>query len=329
MRILHSDPRLSWPGSVSLEQTDSFTRPWRIPFSRKTLFHPQLLEKASKSAGVRIAFGSSTTRIAGKFHRIETENPKLNLCVDGKLFETIDLTDATEFSCAGLPSGDKRLELWLPQFADFFLEHLEIDDNASLAVQQDDRPRWITYGSSITHCRSAQSPTLTWPAIVARDQDLNLTSLGFGGECHLDIQIARLIRDLPADAISICAGINIYGRGSLSARSFAQNLIASVEIIREKHPDTPLLLISPIYGCERETNPNACSMTLADYRAQVRETAELFQKLGDSHLHYLDGLELFGESLAQHLPDNLHPSAEGYQIMGENFLKLGSPLIHK
>ncbi|MGE9291343.1 MAG: SGNH/GDSL hydrolase family protein, partial [Puniceicoccales bacterium] len=61
----------------------------------------------------------------------------------------------------------------------------------------------------------------------------------------------------------------------------------------------------------------------------VRETAELFQRLGDKNLFYLDGLDLFGESQAKHLPDNLHPNAEGYKIMGENFLKLGSPLIHK
>lgn len=39
---------------------------------------------------------------------------------------------------------------------------------------------------------------------------------------------------------------------------------------------------------------------------------------GDSNLHYLDGLELFGEDAAD-LPDDLHPSGDGYVRMGERF----------
>ena len=36
---------------------------------------------------------------------------------------------------------------------------------------------------------------------------------------------------------------------------------------------------------------------------------------GASNLHYLDGLELFGEENA----DDLHPSGDGYVRMGERF----------
>jgi lysophospholipase L1-like esterase len=37
---------------------------------------------------------------------------------------------------------------------------------------------------------------------------------------------------------------------------------------------------------------------------------------GDRNLHYLSGLKLFNESDLDLLPDGLHPSAEGYQLMG-------------
>ena len=40
---------------------------------------------------------------------------------------------------------------------------------------------------------------------------------------------------------------------------------------------------------------------------------------GDSNLHYLDGLELFGEENAADLLDDLHPSGDGYVCMGERF----------
>ena len=40
---------------------------------------------------------------------------------------------------------------------------------------------------------------------------------------------------------------------------------------------------------------------------------------GDTNLHYLDGLELFGEADAPTLPDGLHPDGDGYLRMGERF----------
>ena len=43
---------------------------------------------------------------------------------------------------------------------------------------------------------------------------------------------------------------------------------------------------------------------------------------GDQNLHYLDGLELFGEGDVGDLPDGLHPNAEGLRRMGDRFAKL-------
>lgn len=321
MQIQPADPRLSWPGAISFERTKSYFRPWRIPFAERGLFAPEMMETAATQAGVRLTFNSSTTRIAGRILPAK-ENQPLDLFVDGQLFESFDLNGKTEFAFSGLSSAEKLIELWLPQRGDFALESLEIDDNATLAAHQDTRPRWVTYGSSITHCKTAASPSLTWPAIVARERNLNLTCLGYGGQCHLDIQVARMMRDMQADYISICCGINIQGSGSMNFRTFGPSIIGFVQLLREKHPDTPILLISPIYSCGRETAPNIVGWNLQDYRQAVAKAAQILKEHGDKNIHYLDGLKLFGENLAHLLPDNLHPNAEGYQIMGKNFLEL-------
>ena len=42
---------------------------------------------------------------------------------------------------------------------------------------------------------------------------------------------------------------------------------------------------------------------------------------GDRHLHYFDGLQIFGPEAAHLLPDDLHPNAEGYQVLARNFLR--------
>jgi len=326
MIIAHNDPRLSWHGHVSLEQTAEYTRPWRIPFEQKVLFQPDLAIRAAMQAGIRLAIQSNTRRLSGTLLPFADER-KIDLYVNREFHGTCIVTDKSTFAFDDIPAVSNLLELWLPQSRDFALQQLEIDDDASIASVQDDRPKWITYGSSITHCGSAASPSFTWPAVVARASNVNLTCLGFGGQCHLDIQMGRVIRDLSADYISICAGINIYGSSSLNVRTFGPNLIGFVQLLREKHPQTPLALISPIYSFDRETTPNATGWTLQNYRDAVAEAAQTLQDSGDKNIIYVNGLELFNENLGHLMPDQLHPDAEGYKKMGSNFLKVAAPRL--
>lgn len=326
MIISHDDSRLSWHGQISLERTAEYTRPWRIPFEQKTLFFSDLAARAATQAGVRLSFHSNTNNVSGKIV-FYAARQNIDLYVNGKFFKTADFETGSTFAFTNLPFGEHLLELWLPQRGDFALQELELDANSSLTPYEDARERWVTYGSSITHCGEAESPSQTWPAIVARERNLNLTCLGYGGQCHLDPQIACMMRDLSAKYFSICAGINIYGNNSLNARTFSSNLIGFVQILREKHPVAPIALISPIYSSNREVTANAVGWTLQDYRQAVHDVAQLLQQNGDDNIFYINGLDLFDEEFAHLMPDSLHPNAEGYKLMGKNFLKHAAPKL--
>ena len=319
MHINHNHPYLHWQGAISLQETSAWTMPWRTPHAEHALFPEPLLERSAMPAGVRISFSSNTTRVAGSILP-QRESGSLDLGCDGELIESINLTDRDTFAFENLSSERKLIELWLPQYGIFQLRNLEIDDGATLEPLTDERPRWITYGSSITQCRQAASPTQTWPAIVARERGLNLTCLGYGGQCHLDSMVARMIRDLPADYISMCLGINIQGAASLGPRAFRPAIIGAVQIIREKHPDIPLVLMSPIYSPPREEKPNAVGFHLQKMREEVQAAAAALQSHGDKQVHYANGLDVFGADLAHLLPDDLHPNADGYRAMGQNFI---------
>ena len=54
-------------------------------------------------------------------------------------------------------------------------------------------------------------------------------------------------------------------------------------------------------------------------RTIIHDVVEARRKIGDANLHYLDGLELFGQADAGDLPDDLHPNGVGYVRMGERF----------
>ena len=319
MQLKPDAPELTWQGIISLQKTDDWVMPWRTPHPKHVLFPDPLLERSAMPAGVRISFRSNTTRISGNIVP-QNESGILDLCCDGEVVASLDLTQKDSFSFENLPDTEKLIELWLPQFGQFQLRSLEIDDRATLDSFTDTRPRWVTYGSSITQCRTAASSTQTWPAIVAREQGLNLTCLGYGGQCHLDAMVARMIRDLPADYISMCLGINIQGASSLGPRAFRPAVIGAVQIVREKHPDTPLVLMSPICSPPREETPNVVGFHLKGMREEVQAAAEALQAHGDKQVHYVDGLSVFGAEYVHLLPDALHPDAEGYRVMGKNFI---------
>ena len=323
MLVAADDPRLRWSGAVSLEPTAGGLKPWRIPHEDRDLYHPELVIRAEMPAGVRVSFVSDADTLRVLLNP-EAERAKIDLVVDGRLVGSEDTVNRAEVSFGQVGSGTKHFELWLPQFGPFELKGIKLSDGASLQSDEPDNQekRWITYGSSITQCRAANSPTLTWPAIVARQRRYDLTCLGFGGQCHLDPLVATVVRDSDADLISLCLGINIYGAGSLNERTFAPGILGFVRIIREKHPETPLVLMSPIYSCDREQTLNSAGFSLVAMRSEVERAARLMQDRGDGNIHYVDGLDVLGEAQAAYLEDELHPNSEGYGFMARNLLNL-------
>ncbi|MGG3312300.1 SGNH/GDSL hydrolase family protein [Paenibacillus lautus] len=310
-------------GAVSLEHREEGIKPWRIPYMDYELYPPAGIDgKAEICAGIRLRLRTDSTEVAVSFAPL-ADNAAMDCVAGGELCETISLpAGATEALFSGLGDGTKDMEIWLPQNIGMTVTGLRIGAQAIGVPLPDTRPRWITYGSSITQCVGASSPSRAWPAIAAEAAGFSLTNLGFSGNCHMEPMIGRLIRDLTADFISICAGVNIYGGGTLSPRMFKPLLIGLLETIRDKHRDTPLLVISPIYGTLRETQLNSLGFTLPMMRELIRETVELLRARGDRQLFYQDGLNWLGPEDEAFLTDGLHPGAEGYELLGWRFRDL-------
>ncbi len=329
-------PRLFF-GHIDLETTRRGVQPWRLRLADRALHHPALLFPAGIPSGVRLAFRSD----AAEIHlEVEPGDPAaatppaapwiFDLLVEGHPMQRIALpVGPGRIHFRDLPGRSHAMELFLPSGqAPVRLRALAIPRGARLQPVRDLRPRWITYGSSITQCGGAAGPSETWPALVARHFNLNFTSLGFGGQCHLDPLISRMIRDRPADYISVCLGINVQGQGSLNGRTFGPAVIGLLQTLRDDHPRTPIRVVSPIFSLNRETTPNAAGLTLVQMRTIIADAVRQLRRAGAHNLRYLDGLKLFGAEFDPLMPDHLHPDAEGYRQLARRYIAL-SPFFRE
>ncbi len=160
-------------------------------------------------------------------------------------------------------------------------------------------------------------PSESWPAVVARRYGWPLLNLGFSSEAHLDPVVARTIRGLPADLVSLCLGINVYLMNSFGPRTLVPAVCGFIETIRDGHPDIPLVVITPLVAPDHEHRANAVGLTLEQVRDQVAAAAEVLRRLGDRNLHMLPGPALLGPADAHLLRDGVHPGAAGDRLIAE------------
>ncbi|PJJ70610.1 GDSL-like lipase/acylhydrolase family protein [Diaminobutyricimonas aerilata] len=355
-------------GAAELEATDRGVRPHRLPRAVRERFpDPQLLMVEAQPSGVRVAFITDSdavelvvhaTRVA--YRGVDRPRGAVDLTVDGVPVASSQLTGGdrieTDLSTGvnefipgpahvatfdGLGSGEKTVELWLP--------HNESVELVALRSAAPVRPRaagrlWLHHGSSISHGSNAATPTQIWPAVASRLGGVELQNLGFGGSALVDPFTARVMRDSPADLISVKLGINVVNLDGMRLRTFVPAVHGFLDTIRDGHPTTPLLVVSPILAPIHEDTPGPGAVDPASLgggqvaftatgtpgdtalgRLTLRVIREALARVvedrrrDDPNLHYLDGTELYGEAdAAVHpLPDRLHPDTVTHRLIGE------------
>lgn len=335
---------------------------------------------ASQPSGVRLVFRTRASLVeldalrTKMAYRGAPERPDgvYDLLVDGRLVDQRSVSGGNQLMndmagqsselvsgpvgtvrFAGLPAGSgpdglKTVELWLP--------HNEVTEIVTLRtdapvepVGRVDRRAWVHHGSSISHGSNAASPSTTWPACAASLGGVELTNLGYGGSAMLDSYAAQTLRDTPADLLSVKLGINVVNADVMRLRALTPAIHGFLDTIREGHPRTPLLVISPVLCPIHEDTPGPTApdysafaqgklrfhaagdpeetatgkLTLRVVREELARVVEQ-RAADDPWLYYLDGRELYGQQDYEELPlpDDIHPDAAAHRRMGERFAVL-------
>ncbi|MEV5783532.1 GDSL-type esterase/lipase family protein [Streptomyces sp. NPDC048448] len=371
-------------GALELERTEHGVLPHRLPArARAQCADGQLAMAEAQPSGVRLVLRTRATVV--ELDTLPTKRAYVgaparpdgvyDLLVDGRLADrasvagghvlTIDMATGSAKTAPGpvgtlrfdgLPAGVKDVEIWLPHNETTELVALRSDAPVE-PVPDRGRAVWLHHGSSISHGSDAASPTTTWPALAAALGGVELINLGLSGSALLDPFTARVLRDTPADLISVKIGINLVNTDLMRLRAFTPAVHGFLDTIRDGHPTTPLLVVSPILCPIHEDTPGPSTpdlsalsaghlrfraagdpaetatgkLTLRVIRAELDRVVRQ-RAAEDPNLHHIDGRVLYGEADAAELPlpDELHPDAATHRRMGERFAGLaftpGGPL---
>ncbi|ANY08971.1 GDSL-type esterase/lipase family protein [Pseudonocardia sp. HH130630-07] len=353
------------PGPVGL-------LPHRLPAAaRARNTDPQLAGAEAQPSGVRVVFRTAATvveletvrtriglvgaplRPDGAYDLVIDGRPAGSAASSGGRLHMIDPANGRGETTDGppgsvrfpLPGRDAVVEIWLPH--NELTEVVALRTDAPVApVPATGRRVWLHHGSSISQGSNADGASTTWAALAARAAGVELLNLGFSGSCLLDPFVARAIRDNPADLISLKLGINVVGADLMRVRAFGPAVHGMLDTIRDGHPDTPLLVVSPVLCPIHEDTPGPLAPDMSDGTLRFRATGDpagaatgqltlrvvrdqlaavvAARTADDPNLGYLDGLALYGEPDAAELPlpDALHPDAATHALMGERFTGL-------
>ena len=163
-------------------------------------------------------------------------------------------------------------------------------------------------GDSVAEGWVASGPALAWPAIAGREQGLDVVNMGYAGAARGELASAEQIAALDASVISISHGTNCWTRTPHSVDMMRAAVAAFIDVVRQGHPETPIVVVSPVLRPDAETTPNRLGASLSDLRAAMEEAA------AERDVVLVPGRDLIGPD---ELADGIHPDDEGHRILAQ------------
>lgn len=205
--------------------------------------------------------------------------------------------------------GRKECLLYLPLFDKLDSLFIGVEEGSYLeSIENPFRHKIVFKGSSVTHGAAATRPGMTYEARFGRDNGWYCYNLGFSGQSKLQPEYARYLADVEADIFVFDAFSNP------SAEIIEENFNNFVDIIREAHPQTPLVFMQT----ERRETRNFDTKREkfeADKQAAAERVVRERMKI-DKHIYFIPSDGFLGD---EHIAtsDGSHPTDLGFTYMLE------------
>jgi lysophospholipase L1-like esterase len=299
----------------------------RLPVKLKDSYREPVWKLAQSPSGGRIRFRTNSATLAIRLDYPEAPDMKnmhafgqtgVDLYVNGIYRDT---AIAGRDSKPGLvqehsfykdrPRVDREITLYLPLYMSVKVLGIGIDADAEIEAPKPFalKKPIVFYGTSITQGGCASRSGMSYEAILGRMINADFVNLGFSGNGEGEPELARTVANIDAAYFVLD-----FAQNNPSVESLTQVYEPFIETIRSKHPETPILVITPIYSAREAWSPDP---VLDGMRALIRRVGAQRIATGDRNIQIVEGTDLIGPSRGDGLVDGTHPNDLGFQWMAE------------
>lgn len=162
----------------------------------------------------------------------------------------------------------------------------------------------VIYGTSITQGGCVARPGMVYSNILSRKLNVQFVNLGFSGNGRGEPALANLINEIQDKRMIV------LDYEANASKTIVNTLGPFVDILREKHPDLPILIISKIRYAG-EINGSPAYKTLMNNRDFQKNLVNERRAAGDTNIYFLDGSSILGDDYDECTVDGVHPTDLG------------------
>jgi len=303
----------------------------RLPISARGVVRDELDQLADNTSGGQIRFCTNASKLvvrAVMFAANEGDNMaaiatngfdcyvglpgSLSYCGTTRFAVDVDHYESVIFDRA--TPEMRGITLNFPLYQGVREVYIGVNPEAEVIAYPDyeNDERLVFYGTSITQGGCASRPGMSYTNILSRRFDREFINLGFSGNGKGDPEIAQLICEIDRPG---CIVVD-YDPNNVHAEDLVRTMPEFIRILRSKHPETPILVLSRIpYSYE--------SLLTHSYEDRVfrrdfqRDFVARLREEGDLNIHFYDGADLLGEEWNECTVDGVHPNDLGFRRMAD------------
>lgn len=296
----------------------------RVDTARYRDMPPRVKVLATHAAGLVIAFKTNSREIHSRWKVKYPVKSHKNIAAIGSrgLDLYIRKHDQWVFAGAGVPGdsvtthkivgnmadGEKECLLFLPMYEELLELAVGVEAGSYISpLKMQWKGRIVIYGSSITQGASASRPGLAYPSRLSRRLGYEVVNLGFSGSGKMEESVGRMVADADADLFILDCAANP------TPQQIADRTENFVRLIREKHPDVPIVMIESVV---RETGnfDQKVQKMVSDQNRNFQNAYARLVKDGMQKLYLIKGDDLLGHDHEGTI-DGTHPNDLGFDRM--------------
>ena len=313
----------------------------RLPVRPNWEIRDAVDQLANHTAGGQIRFRSNSKKIllrvelrekSGMYHMPATGQSGFDLYIkDGEVQRYVRTTrfpaDTIRYQVELLNSDQKQMRdftLNFPLYNGVNSVLVGIEAQSRIRTPKPfSRPgKIIIYGTSITQGGCVARPGMAYSNILSRKLDVAFVNLGFSGNGRGEPALAHLINQISGTSFII------LDYEANAGKTIVNTLGPFVTILREKHPDTPILIMSKIRYARTPVGSPAYNdlMSRRDFQTNLVDER---RSAGDENIYFLDGSEVLGDDYDECTVDGSHPTDLGSTRIADALLPAIEEILAK